>query len=52
MGVVTITPLKFETTPDGQSVKWAELKIDVTTPKNFASSPELTWVSCHCPKPQ
>jgi hypothetical protein len=52
MGVVTITPLKSETTPDGQSVKWAELKIDVTTPKNFASSPELTWVSCHCPKPQ
>jgi hypothetical protein len=48
-GLLVITPEAYETTPDGQAVRWARLKIEVTVPASFAGSRELNWEERGCP---
>lgn len=51
-GLLTITPLDFITSQDGQTVEKARLKITVTVPADFSTTSSLSWEATARPKPE
>jgi hypothetical protein len=48
--VLTLKPLKYETTDQGKSVSWMQFTVTVIAPSTFQSATGLTTESVACPK--
>lgn len=50
VGSVLISAWKYETTPDGERVKSAQLRFAVTIPEDFSGAKGLKWSRLPCPR--
>lgn len=50
-GLLVITSLNHNTSPEGDKVNWMRFKVEVIVPKSFSGAADLKWSASDCPTP-